>query len=158
MGDVISFGATSGLRGVLGYGDEVNKCSSAYRDGEIAGMLHGLLLGGAGGIKALAGPGAGKVYSHWIPDRFFRNYAPALRDNFGRSIFNGNYVTRANHYFHDPFATVKNWTKLNPGKWNMFSSQVDRIPGVLLGALGGLEAVKGINDFETNDSNCDCTQ
>ena len=71
---------------------------------------------------------------------------------FGKSPWNGNYVSQARHYFHDPYSYFRGWRDLGP-KWNPVLQQIDRIPNLLkglgLGAAYGLTG-KGLND--ANDS------
>ena len=90
MGDNLSFGLTDMARNALDINDSVNKCAGAYSAGEWAGTALSAATGVAGGIKAAGVKGAGKEFSHWIPNRM----------GGPRSIWNGNYVSPARHYFY----------------------------------------------------------
>ena len=122
FGDTISFGATDKIRDMLGINDVVDKCSDSYAGGELAGIAHGLALGGAAGLSK----GAGREFSHWIPDRM----------RGPRSVWNGNWVKPKRHYKHDPFRYPKgyrDWGSKYPG----WLQQLDRIPDVYKGAAAG---------------------
>lgn len=124
LGDNLSFGLTGFGRRALGYDDAVDKCSRSYTVGGWTGVGAGVALGGVGGLAR----GAGKEFSHWIPDRVLRiTNSDFLRNTFGRSLFNGNYVSPARHFKHDPFRF--------PGgdlgiKFNRVLQQLDRIPTI----------------------------
>jgi hypothetical protein len=106
-----------------------------------------LAIGGAAGVKSAGSKGAGRQFSHWIPDRYFRNGNAIMRSNFmrntfGRSFLNGNFVSRTRHALHDPSARrfmSKIWKASNPSR-NKLWQQWDRIPllwkGTAAGAVG----------------------
>jgi RHS repeat-associated protein len=130
FGDTLSFGLTDSLRDLMGTNGVVNSDSGAYLSGEIAGIAHTTLLGGAAGLRAAGSAGRGLEFSHWIPNRM----------GGPRSLFNGNFVTREFHALSDPFRyrfMPRTWKALNP----MPSSAVqqwNRIPYVWKGAGAGL--------------------
>jgi hypothetical protein len=129
FGDTISFGITSKIRDSTDIGD-VDKCSAAYDAGEWAGIAYGFAAGGVGGLRAAGQKAAGKEFSHWIPHRL----------GGPRSIWNGNFVTPARHYLHDPFRYPRGWRDLGD-KWPAVLQQLDRIPNIFKGtALGGAAA------------------
>jgi RHS repeat-associated protein len=130
VGDNLSFGLTGAIReslpGIYGDNGGVDKCSGAYGAGEWTGTGLALATGAAGGIKAAGAKAAGKEFSHWIPNRM----------GGPRSIWNGNYVSPARHYKHDPFRYPPGWRDLGP-KWNPALQQLDRIPNAIKGGAAG---------------------
>jgi hypothetical protein len=145
LGDSLSFGLTDWARDKLGLNDVVNPCSGAYGAGEWAGVGTGVALGGVGGL----GRAAGKEFSHWIPDRLLRKTgSDFLRKTFGRSPLDGNYVSPARHFKHDPyrFPGGNNGSKLPP-----IVQQLDRIPTA---AASGVYAGEGAFDAANGDD-CD---
>jgi RHS repeat-associated protein len=130
VGDNLSFGLTGAIReslpGIYGDNGGVDKCSGAYGAGEWTGTGLALVTGAAGGIKAAGAKAAGKEFSHWIPNRM----------GGPRSIWNGNYVSPARHYKHDPFRYPSGWRDLGP-KWNPALQQLDRIPNAIKGGAAG---------------------
>jgi len=140
FGDTLSFGATNWVRNQMGTNGAVDKCSGAYSAGEWAGIGHNIALGGAIGWRLAGVKGSGKEFSHWIPNRM----------RGPRSKWNGNFVTSARHYYHDPFRYPRGWRDLGP-KWPAWMQQFDRIPNVYKGgASGGAAgtASLGINSRE----------
>jgi hypothetical protein len=92
--------------------------------------------GGAGGLRAAGSKAAGKEFSHWIPDRVLkRSGSQFLRNTFGTSRANGNYVTPMRHYLHDPHRMLRGTTR--SGKFPPVGQQLDRVPRVYYGAGGG---------------------
>jgi hypothetical protein len=126
MGDTLSLGLTDWVRDQMGTNGAVNKCSGAYDAGEWAGAGVAAATGVAGGIRAAGTRGAGREFSHWIPNRM----------GGPRSIWNGNYVTPARHYYHDPFRYPRGWRDLGP-KWPAWAQQFDRIPNAYKGGAAG---------------------
>jgi len=129
MGDVISLGATKKVRQHFGYDDSVNKCSTAYKAGELAGIAHSLALGSAAGLRAAGTKAIGKELSHWIPARM----------GGSRSLWNGNYVTKAEHALSDPYRyrfMSRIWKAENPMP-NVISQQWKRLPNSILGTGAG---------------------
>jgi len=92
-----------------------------------------ILAGGLGGAGAAGTRGAGVEFSHWIPARF----------GGGRSLLNGNYVSPAQHYLHDPFRYPSGWRSLGD-RYPAVLRQLDRIPNVIKGgAVGGAVGALG---------------
>jgi hypothetical protein len=78
--------------------------------------------------------GAGREFSHGIPDRILkRTGSNWVRNTFGRSRFNGNYVTPARHALHDPFRYITG----GAGKLPAALQQLDRVPRIYYGAAAG---------------------
>ncbi len=48
------------------------------------------------------------------------------------------------HYLHDPYAVIRGWTKVNPGKWNVIRQQIDRVPGIYTYGAGLFQFTRGI--------------
>lgn len=63
FGDTISWGATSGVRNLMGTNGAVNKCSGAYAGGTAAGVVWGLAWGGATAGRYAANVGASTFLS-----------------------------------------------------------------------------------------------
>jgi RHS repeat-associated protein len=124
--DALTFGLANDFRNSVGLNKDVNRCSTAYGVGEVAGVATGIVVGGVAGIEASGTKGAGMEFSHWIPNRA----------GGPRSIWNGNYVTSARHYYHDPFRYPAGWRDLGP-KWPAPIQQFDRVPNVYKGAAAG---------------------
>ncbi len=119
----------------------------------------GQLATGVGALKVGAKQAtkqAGKEFSHWVPDRFFRAttksgrpnpaYKPYLDNKVGNwfrnSMLNGNMVAPARHFKHDPFRYPKNWRDMGP-RFNPLIQQLDRIPRSLMQAAGGFGYASG---------------
>jgi RHS repeat-associated protein len=126
MGDNLSFGLTSRIRDWMGTNDVIDKCSGLYAAGEWTGVAVGVATGVAGGAKAAGTKMVGREFSHWIPRRM----------GGPRAIFNGNYVTPARHYLHDPLRYPPGWRALGD-KWPAPLQQLDRIPNVFKGGAAG---------------------
>jgi hypothetical protein len=145
MGDNLSFGITGAIRNSLPgiYGDNggVDKCSGAYSTGQWTGTGLAFASGVAGGIKAAGAKATGMEFSHWIPNRM----------GGPRSIWNGNYVSSARHYKHDPFRYPSGWRDMGP-KWNPALQQLDRIPNAIKGGAAGA-AYGGASQAWNN---CEC--
>jgi len=141
FGDVLSFGLTKLIRQAIGIDGVVNPCSDAYSDGEWLGVGLSLAMGVAGGLKAAGAKGVGKEFSHWIPNRM----------GGPRSLFNGNYVSKAYHALSDPYRyrfMPRAWKAMNPIK-NAFARQAMRIPKVYTGTAAG--AAYGAGSKALND-------
>ena len=121
--------------------DLVDKCSTAYTAGQWAGTGLSIATGAAGGLKAAGTKGAGKEFSHWIPNRF----------GGPRSPWNGNFVSPSRHYRHDPFRYPPGWRELGP-RLNPFLQQVDRIPNAIKGTAAGIGYAAG--SAAANNSKC----
>ena len=129
FGDTLSFGATNWARNQLGTNGAVDKCSNSYLGGEIAGIALDTAIGGAAGWEAAGARGAGKEFSHWVPNRM----------GGPRSKWNGNYVPTEEHALSDPYRyqfMPRAWKAENPMP-NAASQQWDRIPNVYKGAAAG---------------------
>ncbi len=144
-GDNLSFGLTGAIResfpGIYGDDGRVDKCFGAYGAGEWTGTGLALATGVAGGIKAAGAKAEGKEFSHWIPNRM----------GGPRSIWNGNYVSPARHYKHDPFTYPSGWRDLGL-KWNPALQQLDRIPNAIKGTAAGA----GYDGASQAVNNCEC--
>jgi len=124
--DTITFGLTGLARQALGTDVVVNRNSGMYAGGSWAGVGWSVAMGGAMGAKAAGAKGAGTEFSHLWP----------TRRGGPRSIWNGNYVSKARHALHDPHRMLKGMTKADklwPG-----IQQLDRIPRFPLGIGAGL--------------------
>lgn len=141
FGDTVSFGLTNWARNQMGTNGAVNKCSGDYTAGEVAGVAVDTVIGGAAGWEAAGAKGAGKEFSHWIPKRM----------GGPRSKWNGNYVTPAQHYYHDPFRYPQDWRQLGD-KSEAWVQQLDRIPKVYKGGAAG--AAAGAGGMGMNDCGC----
>lgn len=129
MGDTILFGQGQRIRDALGVDGGVDQCSDAYDYGEWAGIGASLATGFAGGVRAAGVKGAGKEFSHWIPNRM----------GGPRTIFNGNYVSTATHAVSDPYRyrfMPRVWKAANP-PMSTPMAQWTRIPNVYKGAAAG---------------------
>ena len=141
FGDTLTFGITRWIRKQLGSDDIVNKCSDWYKGGEWTGVAYSIATGLIGGLRAAGTRAAGKEFSHWIPKRM----------GGPRSIWNGNYVTPAEHALSDPYRyrfMPRTWKSENPLP-NVFKRQWNRLPKWIKGtgagtAYGG--ASKSMND------------
>lgn len=128
MGDTILFGQGQRMRDALGIGG-VDQCSDAYDNGEWAGIGASLATGFAGGVRAAGARGAGKEFSHWLPNRM----------GGPRTIFNGNYVPAATHAVSDPFRyrfMPRAWKEAN-APMGTAMAQWTRLPNVYKGAAAG---------------------
>ena len=86
-------------------------------------------------------------FSHWIPDRYLANAERVLggsagrwvRRSFGRSLFNGNYVSSWRHFLHDPYRQIlgaRAFVRLP-----FLLRMLDRFPRRLAGALFGSSGI-----------------
>jgi len=142
--DTFTLGGTNWIRDKLGVNREINPCSTAYKVGEGFGFLGSLASGGGAGLRAAGTKGAGKEFSHWIPNRM----------GGPRSLWNGNYVPTAEHALSDPYRyrfMPKTWKEANPLP-NRAKQQWDRIPKVYKG--GGAGAGAGATGAAK--SGCEC--
>jgi RHS repeat-associated protein len=150
-GDTLTFGGTKYLRKwigeELGYGDAneaVDYGSPHYGYGEIAGIGHSLLLGGAGGLK-VGGKAAGTTFSHFIPNRAIKRVLKHLPEDsllhmwvkrFGRSRWNGNYVSPGFHHRTDYYYRLPG-LGARQGMLPEGLAQLLRVPTPVAGSLGG---------------------
>ncbi len=152
MGDTLSWGATGLIRNLLGDSAIVNKCGGAYSAGEWSGLALDLAIGNAAGGSA----GAGKEFSHAIPDNVLKKAPEAIRNIVrnvvGKSKLNGNYATVMEHMLNDPVRyrgmprSLKLLNPINPA----WLRTINRVPKLLVGAGAGVIG-KAISD-----NNCDC--
>jgi RHS repeat-associated protein len=145
FGDTLSFGVTNWVRNEMGTNDAVNKCSAYYTAGEYSGIALDVAIGGAAGLEAAGTRGAGKEFSHWIPNRM----------GGPRSMWNGNYVTKEVHALSDPYRyrfMPKSWKAQNPMP-NVAWQQWVRIPNVYKGAAAG-GAAGAAGAALSNDCTC----
>jgi RHS repeat-associated protein len=147
FGDTLSFGLTDWARNQMGTNGAVNKCSGYYTMGEWSGIALDVAIGGAAGLEAAGTRGVGKEFSHWIPNRM----------GGPRSLWNGNYVSTAEHALSDPYRyrfMPKAWKAENPMP-DMAWQQWFRIPNVYKGAAaGGAAGAAGAG----LSSDCTCPQ
>ena len=145
FGDTLSFGFTDLVRNQWGTNGVVNKCSKSYTGGEVAGVALDIAIGGAEGLEAAGTRGAGKEFSHWIPNRM----------GGPRSLWNGNYVTAEEHALSDSYRyrfMPRDWKEANPMP-DMLTQQWNRIPNVYKGGAAG--AAAGGAGAAAN-SGCEC--
>jgi RHS repeat-associated protein len=145
FGDTVSFGLTDWTRDQLGTNDVVNHCSRSYTAGQVAGVALDVAAGGAAGLEAAGVRGAGKEFSHWIPQRF----------GGSRSLWNGNYVTPIEHALSDPFRyrfAPAAWKEMNPMP-NMLVQQLNRVPYAIRGLFAG-SAVGADQVFSQPECGC----
>ena len=146
FGDVLLFGQGQRLRNLAGVDGGIDRCSDAYKYGEYAGIAGSLATGLAGGIRAAGARGAGKEFSHWIPNRW----------GGPRSIWNGNYVSTATHALSDPYRyrfMPRAWKALTPMP-SRLSQQWTRLPNAYKGTSAG--GAYGAARAALND--CECSQ
>ncbi|KZN54884.1 hypothetical protein N474_17170 [Pseudoalteromonas luteoviolacea CPMOR-2] len=140
FGDLLSFGGTQLIREYMGTNGTVNMDSIYYSSGQVAGVIHSTVLGGAIGWRAAGSAGKGLEFSHWIPNRM----------GGPRSLWNGNFVTTEFHALSDPYRyrfMKRTWKALNPMP-SRLSQQWNRIPYVYKGGAAGLGygAASGVNN------------
>jgi RHS repeat-associated protein len=144
MGDAILLGQGQRLRNLLGVNGGIDPCSSEYSAGEWAGVGLSVATGLAGGLKAAGAKGAGKEFSHWIPNRM----------GGPRTVWNGNYVPTATHAVSDPYRyrfMPRAWKEAN-APMSTPTAQWTRIPNVYKGgAAGGVYGAAG-----AAQSGCTC--
>lgn len=138
-----------------------------YWDAAFSGLLGGF---GGGLIGKSFVKGVGKEWSHWVPDRFVRQFTPSGKINkyykswvdnyfggFVRSGFNGNYVSTSFHALTDPFRFQfmnRSWKAANP-MFDQYIQQVLRIPGWMPGSmLTGGAGYESMTTDESSDCNC----
>jgi len=141
FGDNVTFGLTGLARKALGSDTFVDRCGGAYSVGQWAGVAWSVAFGSTAGATAAGTRGAGREFSHWIPTRM----------GGPRSVFNGNYVSAARHYLHDPFRYPPGWRALGD-KWPAALQQLDRVPNVFKGTAAG--AAYGGASVAANDCKC----
>lgn len=141
--DTITFGLVGAINRASGVSQFIDKCSDAYSGGEWAGILWGLIVGAGGGWRGAGVKAKGMEFSHWIPNRILSPLGSRwLKTAFGRSRFNGNYVSPFRHYLHDSFRYPSGWRNF-PERFPVLLQQFDRIPRVLYGAGAGVGLAGG---------------
>ena len=143
MGDVILFGQGQRIRDLFDIGG-VDRCSDEYSAGEWAGIAASAATGVAGGLKAAGTKGAGREFSHWIPNRM----------GGPRSTWNGNFVSREVHAMSDPYRyrfMPRDWKAANPMP-SRVNQQWVRIPNAYKGAGAGV--AYGAGGAAMNDCTC----
>jgi hypothetical protein len=146
FGDTTLFGASRAIRQYQGIDDPSLDCSTAYSAGGWTAIAVQVAAGGIGGLRAAGGKAAGFEFSHWIPRRF----------GGPRSIFNGNFVTTAEHALTDPFRyrfMPRAWKAGNP-MMNPAMQQWLRIPKIYKGLGTGVGA--GAASGYATSSDCEC--
>ncbi|QDQ27050.1 RHS repeat protein [Chitinimonas arctica] len=163
FGDTVSFGLTSKLRDFNETNQYVEKCGSAYTGGQVAGVAAATVIGGAAGARAAGTRGAGRVFSHWAPARFFNPKSPSYKPTLDKlagwaegTILNGNYVSRIRHFKHDPYAfgKIKGEHLAWGAKWSPWLQQLDRVPNIYWGMAGGAGA--GAASMASGSPDCGC--
>jgi hypothetical protein len=144
FGDTLSFGATNGIRNMAGIGS-VNKCSSAYSNGEWAAIAHGLVTGRAA-LKA-AGfrfeRGNWKQGGKWVSEN-------------SRGLWHAHLGTGAGLTKHHLPYQISNW-------WKNFMSHAKNgnawsdIFNTALAGYGGAVAATGATN-KVSDNDCGCQQ
>lgn len=134
FGDTVTFGLSRVLRDHVFtnfYKGTVDYDSTSYTVGEVTGVATTTVVGGVAGLRS-AGSMAGKAgaeFSHWIPARM----------GGARSLFNGNFVSKATHALSDPYRyrfMPRVWKLANPMP-NVLTQQLVRLPMVYTyGAAG----------------------
>jgi RHS repeat-associated protein len=144
FGDEATMGISRIVRQLQGIDDPDMPCSWEYKAGGYLALAAEVAAGGAGGLRAAGVKGAGMEFSHWVPRRF----------GGARSIFNGNYVTVAEHALSDPYRyrfMPRIWKAGNPLP-NVLTQQWNRIPKVFKGAGAG--AIAGSVSLLSTDCEC----
>jgi hypothetical protein len=142
FGDTVTFGVSRYLRDKVFtnfYEGTVNYDSTSYTAGEVTAVATTTVVGGVQGLRS-AGSMAGKAgaeFSHWIPARM----------GGARSLFNGNFVSKATHALSDPYRyrfMPRAWKLANPMP-NVLSQQLTRLPMVYTyGAAGAATGGAGV--------------
>jgi RHS repeat-associated protein len=128
VGDTLSFGATAWARSQLEVG-EVDQTSNAYNLGQGAGFGLSTATGAGAGLRIAGVAGKGLEFSHWIPSRW----------GGPRNLFNGNFVTTAQHALSDPYRyqfMTRMWKAANPMP-SVLVQQWNRIPWFWRGIAAG---------------------
>lgn len=139
MADELLLGLGDDLRRVFHGSDVVDTDTGVYRGGKVTGFVASLSIGFVNGVRAAGVKAAGLEFSHWIPARYLKNKPNWLKNTFGRSIFNGNYVTPRFHALSDPYRyrfMPRIWKGANPMLPLAFQ-QAMRIPFLYSGGAAG---------------------
>ncbi len=142
-GDMLSFGITAQIRSGFGVGS-VNKCSGAYKGGEVFGFANGLALGWAQGTKAAAKAASANNWSNFshslFPNRFLKQFDNPVASWMNRvgNRLNGDFVSPELHTRMDSevFGQTDAWMAANP-LFSPLRQLVNRMPYVPGAALYG---------------------
>ena len=157
MGSSLALGAMATADGFIPFSDPFqlaggySGCEDGVGFSKGAGAFSrdaAIMAIGAGlGARAAGVKGAGREFSHWIPNRFLNKTGSKwIIQTFGRSIWNGNYVTPARHFMHDPYRYIKGWQELR--RLPAILQQLDRIPNILKGLAAAGAAAAGAHSSE----------
>lgn len=146
-GDVLSFGATSWIREQFGFNSVVDTCSTSYSVGQWIGVGVSVASGVAGGVRSAGVAGKGFEFSHAIPKRW----------GGPRTIWNGNYVTVAEHALSDPYRyrfMPRAWKAENPLP-SFLNQMWHRTPATWKGsALGAAAGAAGLSNSGAGACGC----
>jgi RHS repeat-associated protein len=155
-GDLLSFGITARIREGFDIGS-VNKCSAAYKGGEVFGFANGVALGWAQGTKAAAQAASANTWSNFshslIPHSAMKGSSnPVVRwmDKVGNRL-NGDFVSPELHTRMDAaaqFGLSREWLAANP-LFSPLRQLINRVPYVP-GA-----AAYGAGSAAVNSCGCD---
>jgi hypothetical protein len=141
--DTLTFGLTEDFRELIGLNKDLNKNTTAYGVGEVAGIGTGMLFGGIEGLEAAGTKAPGMEFSHWIPNRM----------GGPRSLWNGNYVTKVDHALSDPYRyrfMPKWWKEFFKPPYRAVQQWV-RVPKVYKGGGAGAAAATIGADYSRSD-------
>lgn len=144
FGDEATLGVANGIRHLQGIDDPTVRCNREYEAGGWTAIAVQVVAGGAAGLRAAGTKGAGMEFSHWVPKRL----------GGPRSMWNGNYVTIAEHALSDPYRyrfMPRLWKSLNPLP-NSVVQQWKRIPNVYKGIAAGVTT----GSLPTMSQSCEC--
>ena len=150
--DTLTFGVTSHFRNaaysIFDIDDLTDTNSQAYSNGGTASVIYDAALGAATGWVTGGAKAAGKEFSHWIPHRYLKKTNNNFIINkFGKSKFNGNYVSPRRHAMHDTYRHINN-VKPFPS----IARQLDRVPRVYYGTIiGGVYGKLSTYNVDSND-------
>lgn len=111
----------------------------------MSGVVVTTIIGGVAGWRAAGTKGAGKDFSHWIPNRW----------GGPRSKWNGNFVPVIEHALSDPFRyqfMKKTWKEANKMPHFLIQQWV-RIPKVYKGIIAG-NMYGNATSFSENECIC----
>jgi hypothetical protein len=140
---------TCAIRRGLGI-DVVDYQHGGYFVGGLIGLGNSVGLGYALGLKGAGVKASGLQFSHWIPEKVLKRVPLVMRSwavkKFGRSLWNGNYVTPLRHYKHDPAffgggargpGMLRGLAAAGVPRFPWLIRHLDRFPRVLYGVIGG---------------------
>ncbi len=145
LGESLGLGAMATADGFIPFSDpfQLSGGYSGCEDGaafskgagEVAREAALMAIGAGLGARAAGVKGAGKEFSHFIPNRM----------GGPRSIWNGNYVSTRTHALSDPFRyrfMPRAWKEANPMP-NRLKQLWDRLPNTWKGTAAGAGAAVG---------------